>query len=125
MLTMVRHISVVLIVLAVVAAPSARADETAPSVGLHSFTPAVTAFTGARIAVSPGKIIDNAVLCYATAGRGRGVGVAIPMDRSVRDCAVKNLILDHRPTAASAYLVAVKSDESGPLVHGTARSAEF
>ena len=47
------------------------ADETAPVIGLHSFTPSVTAFTNARIVIAPGNVLERAVLVVRD---GRVVG---------------------------------------------------
>lgn len=114
--TMVRHIYLVLMASVLLAASPAYPDETAPAVGLHSFTPKVTAFTGARIVTSPGKAIENAVLVIRD-GRieSVGAGVTIPKDAVVRDCAGKTIypgFID--PYTALGMPSAPVADDSGP-----------
>lgn len=60
--------------------------QTAPTIGLRSNTPAVHAFTNARIVVAPGKIINNGTLVVRN-GVIESVGekITAPADARVRD----------------------------------------
>ena len=66
--------------------------QTAPVIGLHENTPNVTAFTHARIVVSPEKVIEDATL-IARDGSIESVGrdIDIPPDAVVHSLAGKTL----------------------------------
>jgi len=67
-------------------APSALMAQVAPAVGIRQNTPAVHAFTNARIVTAPGKVIAKGTLVVRDGMIGAvGADVKVPADATVRD----------------------------------------